>query len=27
MAIATAVIATKEDHSIEKPQLVLPLNG
>jgi uncharacterized protein YbjQ (UPF0145 family) len=27
MAIATAVIPTKEDHSIEKPQLVLPLNG
>jgi uncharacterized protein YbjQ (UPF0145 family) len=27
MAVATAVIPTQEDHSIEKPQLVLPLNG
>ncbi len=27
MAIATAVIPTREDHTIEKPTLVLPLNG
>jgi uncharacterized protein YbjQ (UPF0145 family) len=27
MAIATAVIPTKEDHTIEKPALVLPLSG
>jgi uncharacterized protein YbjQ (UPF0145 family) len=27
MAIATAVIPTKDDHTIEKPALVLPLNG
>jgi uncharacterized protein YbjQ (UPF0145 family) len=27
MAIATAVIPTKDDHTIEKPSLVLPLNG
>ena len=26
-AIATAVIPTKEDHTIEKPTLVLPLTG
>jgi uncharacterized protein YbjQ (UPF0145 family) len=27
MAIATAVIPTRDDHTIEKPALVLPLNG
>jgi len=27
MAIATAVIPTRDDHTIEKPTLVLPLNG
>jgi uncharacterized protein YbjQ (UPF0145 family) len=27
MAIATAVIPTKDDHTIDKPTLVLPLNG
>ncbi len=27
MAIATGVIPTQEDHTIEKPALVLPLNG
>jgi uncharacterized protein YbjQ (UPF0145 family) len=27
LAIATAVIATKEDHTIEKPMMVLPLTG
>ncbi len=27
MAIATAVIPTRDDHTIEKPSLVLPLNG
>jgi uncharacterized protein YbjQ (UPF0145 family) len=27
MAVATGVIATNDDHIIEKPQLVLPLNG
>jgi uncharacterized protein YbjQ (UPF0145 family) len=27
MALATAVIPTKDDHTIEKPALVLPLNG
>ncbi len=27
MAIATAVIPTREDHTIEKPALVLPLSG
>jgi len=27
MAVATAVIPTNDDHIIEKPQLVLPLNG
>ena len=27
MAVATAVIPTRDDHTIEKPALVLPLNG
>ena len=27
MAIATAVVPTKDDHTIDKPTLVLPLNG